>query len=225
MGVDWYDMIARRNGGYGSSAVYSTVGKSAEEIFEERLINMMPNFKSILDAGCGHGEFTLNMSKYANRIIGFDNSKELLAIAQTTLRISEIDNVEFVLATTKEELPFDDEQFDLIYDRRGPTSIINHGRILAAGGTIFGIHINVDKVREQLIANGYKEIEIEEYNEAISYFPNEVEFAKFLSAIPGNPDYTSADLKSELEVKISEHNIDGRLGIKEHKYIWKATRP
>lgn len=48
--------------------------------------------------------------------------------------------VEFVYATTKAEMPFEDGQFDLIYDRRGPTSIINHSRLLSSGGVIFGIH-------------------------------------------------------------------------------------
>ncbi|WP_246313948.1 hypothetical protein [Paenibacillus foliorum] len=69
MGIEWYDMIARRNGGYKGRAIYTVEGKSAEDIFEERLINMLPSFKSVLDAGCGHGEFTLRMSKYTNRLL------------------------------------------------------------------------------------------------------------------------------------------------------------
>lgn len=225
MGVEWYDMIARRNGGYKSRAVYTIVGKSAEDIFEERLINMLPQFKSVMDAGCGHGEFTLRVSKYANKITGFDNSTELITIAQSLLNSNVIDNVEFIYATTKSELPFCDGQFDLIYDRRGPTSIINHNRVLSSGGTIFGIHTNVDAVKERLFANGFVDIEIEEFNDSISFFPNEEEFAKFISDVPGNPDYTLPERKNELFAKIKENIIDGKLGIREHKYIWKATKP
>lgn len=225
MGVEWYDMIARRNGGYKSRAVCTSVGKSAEDIFEERLIHMLPHFKSIMDAGCGHGEFTLRMSKYANKITGFDNSSELITIAQSLLSSSGIDNVEFIYGTTKMELPFYDEQFDLIYDRRGPTSIINHSRVLSSGGTIFGIHTNIDTAKERLVSNGFVDIEIEEFNESISFFPNEEEFAKFLSDVPGNPDFTLPELKNELDAKIRENTIDGRLGFREHKYIWKATKP
>ncbi|MFC4099132.1 class I SAM-dependent methyltransferase [Paenibacillus xanthanilyticus] len=81
MGIEWYDMIARRNGGYRSRAVYTVEGRSAEDRFEERLIQMLPRFQSVMDAGCGHGEFTLKMAKYARSIIGFDNSKELIKIA------------------------------------------------------------------------------------------------------------------------------------------------
>lgn len=225
MGVEWYDMIARRNGGYRGRATLSIEGVSAEEVFEKQLKEMLPNYPCVLDAGCVHGEFTLQMSKYANQIIGFDNSIEMIKIAKQLLDSSSVDNVEFVYATTKLELPFEDGQFDLIYDRRGPTSIINHSRLLASGGVIFGIHNNVDKVRERLAANGYEEIEIEEYNQAIMYFPNELEFAKFLSDIPGNPDYTSPELRIEFEKQLNESLIDGRIGVRELKYIWKAVKP
>ncbi|WP_269474680.1 hypothetical protein [Paenibacillus sp. URB8-2] len=34
MGVEWYDVIARRNGGYKSNALFTVEGISAEEIFE-----------------------------------------------------------------------------------------------------------------------------------------------------------------------------------------------
>nr|WP_236570472.1 class I SAM-dependent methyltransferase [Paenibacillus sp. An7] len=51
---------------------------------------MIPNYSSVLDAGCGHGEFTLKMSKYTNNIIGFDNSQELIKIAHTLLQNSSV---------------------------------------------------------------------------------------------------------------------------------------
>ncbi|MBU5344249.1 class I SAM-dependent methyltransferase [Paenibacillus lautus] len=224
MGIDWYDMIARRNGGYKGRAVCTVVGRSAEEVFEERLVEMLPQFQSVLDAGCGHGEFTLRMSRHAKNIIGFDNSAEMIRISQSLLESSGIGNVEFVFATTKTELPFQDAQFDLIYDRRGPTSIIEHPRILASGGTIIGIHNDVTAVRRRLSENGYMNVEIEEYNEAITYFPNAREFALFLSDVPGNPDFTLPEMKGELEAKIRENQINGQLGVHEHKYIWKAMK-
>jgi SAM-dependent methyltransferase len=225
MGVEWYDMIARRNGGYKGRSLFTIEGQSSEDLFEERLINMLPNFKTVLDAGCGHGDFTIRMSKYAKRIIGIDNSIEMIKIAQKLLESNQVDNVEFLHASTKLDLPFTDEQFDLIYDRRGPTSIINHSRILRTGGTIFGIHNNVDVARERLVINGFKDIKIEEYNEAIIYFPNELEFAKYISDTPGNPDYTLPEYREEFQKKLNENLINGRIGVKELKYIWKAIKP
>ena len=228
MGMEWYDAIAKKNGGYKSNAIYSVEGLSGEDVFEERLIKMLGDYDSVLDAGCGHGEFTIRMAKYAKNIIGFDNSRELLTIARSLLEESHAQNVQFVYALTKGEnpLPFEDGQFDLIYDRRGPTSIIDHGRILRSGGVIFGIHsAAMEKVQERLHNNGFIHIEIDEFNEAIMVFSNATEFTKALSAIPGNPDYSLSEYAAELQKKINESKINGRLAIKQWRYIWRAVKP
>jgi SAM-dependent methyltransferase len=226
MGVEWYDMIARRNGGYKNNAVFTVEGISGEQIFEEELVRILPKHESVLDAGCGHGEFTMKMARYAKSIIGFDNSIEMINIANSILQETEITNTQFVYATTKQELPYADGQFDLIYTRRGPTSILNHPKILRSGGTILGIHSGaLETVKARLEDNGFTNIKIQEYNDAFIYFPNEKEFAKFISGIPGNPDFTSDELKNELERKINESIINGRIGLKEYKYIWKAIKP
>lgn len=226
MGVEWYDMIARRNGGYRSNAVFTIDGISAEQVFEERLVDMLPAFDSVLDAGCGHGDFTIKMSRQAKSIIGFDNSAEMIKIAESMKEGSKVNNVQFIYATTKTDLPFNDGQFDLIYDRRGPTSILNHSRILCSGGTVFGIHTGaLETVKDRLHSNGFINIQIEEFNSAVMYFPNEAEFTKFISGIPGNPDYTDPSLSKELDMKIEQNMINGKLGIKEYKYIWRANKP
>ncbi|HTG72092.1 MAG TPA: class I SAM-dependent methyltransferase [Candidatus Udaeobacter sp.] len=226
MGVEWYDMIARRNGGYRSNAVFTIDGVSAEQIYEERLAGMLPAFDSVLDAGCGHGDFTIKMSRHAKSIIGFDNSIEMIKIAESMKIDSKVNNVDFIFATTKADLPFSDGQFDFIYDRRGPTSIINHSRILCSGGTLFGIHSGaLTTVKERLLNNGFINIQIEEFNSAVIYFPNETEFTKFISGMPGNPDYTDPSLSKELEMKIEENMINGKLCMKEYRYIWKANKP
>ncbi|RED66254.1 class I SAM-dependent methyltransferase [Cohnella lupini] len=225
MGVEWYDRIARKNGGYRNDAVYHLEGTSAEKIFEERLVGMMPEFRSVLDAGCGHGEFTLKMSKHAKHVTGFDNSIEMIKIARSMLAESNAGNLTFVHATTKTELPFADGQFDLIYDRRGPTSILNHGRVLRSGGTVIGIHSGaLGTVKERLVNNGFINIEIEEFNESVVYFPNRTEFAKFISGIPGNPDYTAPDRSRELEIIARDNIVNGKLGIREYRYIWQANK-
>jgi SAM-dependent methyltransferase len=226
MGVDWYNSIAIRNGGYKSNAVFTIEGISAEEIFEQELIIMLPKFDSVLDAGCGHGDFTIKMARYSKSLTGFDNSIEMIRIANSDLQHTTLSNIKFIKATTKQELPFSDNQFDLIYDRRGPTSIINHSRILRSGGTIFGIHSGaLETIKERLISNNFVDIHIREFNNAKYCFPNDMEFTKFLSGIPGNPDYTQPEYREELEMKIEENTINGRIEIKDYKYIWKAMKP
>lgn len=226
MGVDWYNSIAIRNGGYKSNAVFEIEGISAEEIFEQELISMLPNFHSILDAGCGHGDFTVKMARYAKSLTGFDNSIEMIRIAKSNLQHTGLSNLTFIEATTKQELPFSDDQFDLIYDRRGPTSIINHSRILRSEGMIFGIHSGaLETVKERLISNNFVDIQIREFNQAKYCFPNDIEFTKFLSGIPGNPDYSHPEFREELKKKIEENKINGRIEMKDYKYIWKAMKP
>lgn len=67
---------------------------------------MLPHYQSILDAGCGHGDFTIRMAQHAASIIGFDNSIEMIKIADATLEKSKLRNIKFVYATTKQNLPF-----------------------------------------------------------------------------------------------------------------------
>lgn len=228
MGMEWYDMIAKRNGGYKSEAVFTVEGISGEDIFEKDLVQLLHNSKSTLDAGCGHGEFTIKMSNYASNIIGFDWSIELLKIANLLKEHYKINNVSFVRATTKAELPFEDGQFDLIYCRRGPTSITYHSRVLRSGGIIYGIcpeYPNIiDTVSERLSHNGFVDIEISIYDDAILVFPNVNEFAKFLTAFPGNPDYTLRENNQMLNEKVMENMVNGRLCYNQWRFIWKATK-
>lgn len=228
MGMEWYDMIALRNGGYKNNATYTVEGVSGEDVFEERLIKFIRNSNSVLDAGCGHGEFTIKMGKYANNLVGFDNSKELIKVAEEILKESKVDNVSFVYAWTKDKqpLPFKDEQFDLIYNRRGPTSIIDHSRILRSGGTIYGIHSGgMEKVKQRLENNKFINIEIEVFDEAMIYFPNEHEFTKYISSLPGSPDYSLPEYKEELQTNIKESKVNGKLALKQWRYIWNAVKP
>lgn len=225
-------MIAKKNGGYKSDAEFTVEGVSGEDVFEKELIQLLHNSKSTLDAGCGHGEFTIKMAKHAHTIIGFDWSKELLRIANSLKEHYKINNVNFVNATTKAELPFEDGKFDLIYSRRGPTSIAKHSRILRSGGTIYGIcplgipeYPNIiDIVSERLSHNRFINIEINVFDDAILVFPNTKEFAKFLTAFPGNPDYTLPESKQMLDEKVMENMINGRLCYKQWRFIWKAIK-
>jgi SAM-dependent methyltransferase len=228
MGMEWYDMIAKRNGGYKSDAIFTVEGISGEDVFEKELVQLLHNSKSTLDAGCGHGEFAIKMAKDAHNIIGFDWSIELLKVANSLKEHYKTNNVNFVHATTKAELPFEDGQFDLIYCRRGPTSIAYHSRVLRSGGTIYGIcpeYPNIiDIVSERLSHNGFINIDINVFDDAILVFPNTKEFAKFLTAFPGNSDYTLPESKLMLDEKVKENMINGRLCYKQWRFIWKATK-
>lgn len=214
MSMEWYDM-----------AKYTVEGVSGETIFERKLSKMLEKYDEVLDAGCGHGEFTLKMRRHANRIIGIDNSLEMIKIANKLKADMKAQRVEFLNYSTKETLPFKDQQFDLIYSRRGPTSIINQNRILKAGGVIFGIHsTNMDELEDKLIDQGFTEIEFDVYDSAFLVFPDKDEFAKYLTASHGNPDYTSPENRLKFEELIAMHTVGDKIKYKEWRYIWKAKR-
>ena len=167
------------------------------------------------------------MSRFANHIVGFDNSVELLKIAKDQLEKENAKNIDFVYGWTKSEnqLPFKDDTFDLIFCRRGPTSILNHPRILKSKGTIIGIHsAEKNRVEERLKENNFTEIEFEIFNQAIAVFPNEGEFIKFLSAFPGSPDYSLPEYSKQINQIIQDNIVDNRLTYKQWRYIWKARK-
>lgn len=228
MSKEWYDMIAMKNNGYKSNAIYSIEGLSGEDEFEKRVIAQLSLSNLALDAGCGDGEFTIKMGQYANHIIGFDNSEELLKLAKGNLQASKINNVHFEYGWTKDlkALPFKDEAFDFIYCRRGPTSILNHSRILKSGGMIIGIHTaEYERVLERLKENGFENIEIDVFDQARAVFPNENEFIKYLSAFPGNPDYSLPEYEPVIKKIIEDHTVEGKIVHKQWRYIWKAIKP
>lgn len=228
MGMEWYDMVAKKNGGYKSNALFTVEGISGEDVFEEQLIQLLRNSKAAMDAGCGHGDFTIKMAKNANQIVGFDWSIELLKIAESLKKHNKADNVNFVRATTKSELPFEDGQFDLVYCRRGPTSITRHSRILCSGGIIYGICPEYPDIMsilsERLSDNGFIDIQFDIFDAALCVFPNASEFAKFLTAFPGNPDYTLPENQQLLAGKVNENTTNGRICYRQWRIIWKAIK-
>lgn len=224
--MDWFDMIALKNGGYKNTGNCNISGTSGEDIFEKELIDLLKDAKNVLDAGCGHGEFTLKMSEYASYITGFDFSRELLKIAEALKEERRISNVDFIYADTHKPMPFKNGYFDVIYDRRGPTSIINFPELLCDGGVMIGIHSGeLELVKTRLERSGLSDIKITEYKDAFGHFENEFEFAKYLTDIPGNwIDYTLPENKDLLDQKIAENTRNGEIIVQVYRFIWRAIR-
>jgi SAM-dependent methyltransferase len=221
----WYDEIALRNGGYRSGAVFKRIGLSGEDAFERELIGLLELGCVVLDAGCGDGEFTLEIAERVGSIIGFDFSKEMVRIALEKKKRSGRENVEFRFASTKAPLPFRDGQFDLVYSRRGPTSIIEHSRLLKKGGCMMGIHSAAkDVVVRRIEESGLTGISVEEYPDSWLVFDDETEYAKYLTAFPGNPDFFLEENAGKLHGFALENAWEGRIRIQEWRFIWKGFK-
>lgn len=225
--IAWYNGIALKNGGYRSGARYSVRGVSGEDVFRARLIQLLPACGDVLDAGCGHGDFTLEMAGYAGYVCGFDFAVEMIRAAERLREEEQTENVEFACATTKEPLPYREAQFDLIYSRRGPLSIIDHPRLLKSGGLLMGIHgegLSTDDLRQRLDENGFGAPDIEVFPDAFLCFHSEGDFAAYLSASHMNPDYTLRKNRAALRRLVREHTVNGEILMRQHRIVWSARR-
>ncbi len=225
--IEWYNYIAKRNGGYKVNVLYEVCGESAEDVFERELVPLIQG-RSVLDAGCGHGAFTLKMAGYAKEIVGYDFAHEMIKIANWLKEEEEIRNATFIPTVHGEMLPFTDGSFDVIYSRRGPGSIVEQSRLLKQGGIITGIHmypIPEGEITDRIKATGdYEDISKRVFQCAVIYFRNETDFAEYLSSFLLAPDYTLPENRAAFEKILEESQINGRIGLRESKQIWRAVK-
>ncbi len=225
--IEWYNYIAKRNGGYKVNVPYEVCGESAEDVFERELIQLIKD-RTVLDAGCGHGAFTLRMAGFAKEIVGYDFAHEMIKIANQLKEESGIKNASFIPTVHGELLPFEDGLFDVIYSRRGPGSIVEQSRLLKQGGIITGIHmypIHEGEITDRIKATGdYEDISMRVFQSAVIYFRNEADFAEYISSFHLAPDYTLPENRAAFEKLLKESYIDGRIGLRESKQIWRAVK-
>ena len=70
--------------------------------------------KTILDAGCGFGQWTFAMAQTSKQVIGVDVDSERLSVSTQLASINDVKNVEFHQASL-EEMPNFEETFDAVF--------------------------------------------------------------------------------------------------------------
>ena len=83
-----------------------------EEAVVEGLIEGLP-MSSVLDVGTGTGRYALKLARRGAAVTAVDQSPEMLALAQQAAR-SEGLNIDFLLASLDDDLPFEAGQFDFL---------------------------------------------------------------------------------------------------------------
>lgn len=152
MSHTFYNKVAKKFGGYGYAAKnYSMISDflddEPEEVFKQKLIELSGKDKRALDVGCGDCRFAFEIADYFSEIVGIDNSKELLSIAQSKKDELHIKNVSFFLQNA-DNIQFEDSYFDIIFCRRGPTYFKEYYRLLKKGGYYIEIGIGEKDTQE-----------------------------------------------------------------------------
>lgn len=134
--LEWYKQVGAKSGAYDYGWKSEIVEPNGETLFDEKVLATAKG-KKVLDAGCGHGEFTKRCSYEARHITGFDATDAFLKTGEA----AGIPNLDFVLANAKQNLPFEQGAFDFAYNRKGPTSAyLDLSRVVKKGGKVLGLH-------------------------------------------------------------------------------------
>ncbi len=220
---EWYESVAHSQGGYVKRWDSVVDGVSGETAFTERLNSLLTPAMTVLDAGCGSGEFTLTVAPRVERITGFDFAGGMIEAATANALAGHVGNATFLRANAR-DLVAAPGSFDLIYSRRGPTSILLRSDLLKPGGWMLGVHSHrQDVVRERLAASGLEDIQVDEY-ETTERFPRIEDLARHLSRIPGNPDYLAPERGAALRKAAEEHRDGDDYVIRHWRFIWQGRR-
>ena len=113
------------------------LGVSGEEMFVALLEQHISPAKSVFEAGCAGGRDAALYAPKVESWLGYDFAPQFLE----TARARQLPNATFVdWHSGREDIPNDISArapFDLIFSRRGPTSVIRHLPALAAADSTF----------------------------------------------------------------------------------------
>ena len=145
MAVNFYDKVAKKFGGYAygtnrAKYISNYPEGDPEELFKDKLLGLANPAKIGLDIGCGDGKFAFSVAKNFAKIIGIDSSRELLKIAAKKQKEQKVKNVSFVFGDAQ-KTPFENEMFDIIFNRRGPSFYTEYFRLLKKDGHYLEIGI------------------------------------------------------------------------------------
>ncbi|AST91231.1 SAM-dependent methyltransferase [Sutcliffiella cohnii] len=142
--LEWYKQMSILHGKYIYSWKSTITEPNGESIFDNEVTHMIAN-KKVLDVGCGHGEFTNKCGLIAKEIIGLDVTDNFVKVGSEDTN----PNVSFVVGNTKNGLPFEIDEFDCAYIRKGPTSAYPFlKKVIKNGGELIGLHLGDESGKE-----------------------------------------------------------------------------
>ena len=135
-----------------------------QSYFDDRVASLaieklLPPDLVIADVGCGTGSLTFELARFARKVIGIDQSPEMLRRARKFTRSKEISNVEFRLGDAL-KLPLEGRSVDAVFCVMVLHFLPDPGRVIAElcritrpGGTVVVLDLvrhNQEWMREQM---------------------------------------------------------------------------
>lgn len=244
---DFYDRVAKKYGGYGFSNAepqFSTEYPDAdpEADFKKNLLCLSNPSKIALDIGCGDGIFAFEVAEEFNKIEGLDSSSELIKIAEQKKLALQINNVDFINGNA-DDIPYDDNYFDIIFNRRGPCSYNEYSRTLKPNGYYLEIGIGENDARQlkETFGRGQnfgdwttsRRLRDESTFKALGfeilvskdYFYNEFyedrsEFVLFLQGVPIFVDFDPKKDHQLLERYFTDHQRADQITLERHRVVY-----
>lgn len=248
MTKEFYDKVAKKFGGYAYGSKNLDITREypdddPEVVFKQKLI-VLGRDKRALDVGCGDCKFAFEIAEKFTEIIGIDTSKELLKIAQEKNEELQVKNVSFLLQNAN-RTNLDNESFDIIFCRRGPTYFKEYLRLLKDGGYYLEIGIGkkdsqalkeifgrgqgfgkwndeitqLQKYTEEMENVGFKTIFKKDYfyNE---YYKSFEDLDIFLQGVPIFEDYGRKNDIEHLEKYVSKFQTDKGINLPRHRIVF-----
>ncbi|MFS1513777.1 class I SAM-dependent methyltransferase [Chengkuizengella sp. SCS-71B] len=135
---------------------------TAETIFADLISEHINETSKILDIGCGHGEFTHQFVTKTKDIVAIDIEANFI---ETAKGLSKNNKVQFQLVDANKKLPFQDNDFDLIYTKKGPWLYEEASRLLKPGGIMLGLfHSGTDGGLRDLFQGLYAPLPLDPYD-------------------------------------------------------------
>ena len=144
----WYDRLSSLQQGYfypWESTLADGNGESAYLTLVRELLTLELD---VLDAGCGHGDLTLDLAPLCRTIVGYDRVQKYIDLAETACQARGVSNAAFICANPKRpnelkgvRVPVPDRSVDFVISRRGPTHWIEDApRFCRAGARLLQLN-------------------------------------------------------------------------------------
>jgi 23S rRNA (guanine745-N1)-methyltransferase len=139
---EWYLRLATLQQGYYYPWKAHLPPLNGEDVYIQMVHDLLTPDKDVLDAGCGHGEFTLSLAGRCRSILAYDRVPAYINLAEKTRLEQGIDTIRFELWDSsadvhgKGTLPAADNSFDLMISRRGPLNWLEDARRAGRPGAV-----------------------------------------------------------------------------------------